>query len=231
MSSAIKLSILKPSVNNMSARVLVRAAGLECEELDMWGHKGTPEFLGKDPADLTPLLEEAGLPRGSLWESCAIMQYLCDKHGLSELYPTDLGQRAMVNSAMFYTLVTIYPLIGRATYSALGFPSYPGEVAASDADDALKATAQADAVAALAKPLEAFRAFFLDGTRFVGGDHVTIADIRFAASVEFLHVIDYPFPAWLEEYMSAVEAALGEAYAEPAADVRGYIEYVRSQAA
>ena len=204
MSSAIKLSILKPSVNNMSARVLVRAAGLECEELDMWGHKGTPEFLGKDPADLTPLLEEAGLPRGSLWESCAIMQYLCDKHGLSELYPTDLGERAMVNSAMFYTLVTIYPLIGRATYSALGFPSYPGE---------------------------AFRAFFLDGTRFVGGDHVTIADIRFAASVEFLHVIDYPFPAWLEEYMSAVEAALGEAYAEPAADVRGYIEYVRSQAA
>ena len=31
--------------------------------------------------------------------------------------------------------------------------------------------------------------------------------------------------------MAAMEEALGEAYSEPAADVRGYIEYVRSQAA
>lgn len=228
--SAIKLSILKPSVNCMSARVLVRAAGLEFEEVDMWGHKGTPEFLGKDPADLTPLLEEEGLPRGSLWESCAIMQYLCSKHGLDRLYPTDLAERAMVDSAMFYTLATIYPLIGRATYPALGFPPYPGETTASDADDAIKARGRADAAAALEKPLEAFRAFFLDGRRFVGGDNVTIADIRFAASIEFLHVIDYPFPAWATEYLTAVEEALGEAYTEPAADVRGYIEYVRSQA-
>ena len=29
--------------------------------------------------------------------------------------------------------------------------------------------------------------------------------------------------------MSAMEEALGDAYSEPAADVRGYIEYVRSQ--
>ena len=46
--SAITLSILKPSVNNLSARILVRAAGLECEELDMWGKKGTPEFLSPE---------------------------------------------------------------------------------------------------------------------------------------------------------------------------------------
>ena len=29
--------------------------------------------------------------------------------------------------------------------------------------------------------------------------------------------------------MAAMETALGEAYSEPAADVRGYIEYVKSQ--
>ena len=56
------LSILKPSVNNLSARIFVRAAGLDFEELDVWGKKGTPEFLAKDPADLTPLLEEDGGP-------------------------------------------------------------------------------------------------------------------------------------------------------------------------
>jgi glutathione S-transferase len=70
--SANTLSILTPSVNNLSVRIFVRAAGLEFEEVDVWGKKGTPEFLAKDPADLTPLLEEDGLPKRSLWESCAM---------------------------------------------------------------------------------------------------------------------------------------------------------------
>src|ERR687892_2886548 len=168
--AAHTLSILKPSVNNLSARVFVRAAGLEFEELDVWGKKDEPEFLRKDPAALTPLLEEEGLPRGSLWESCAIMQYLCNKHGLDRLYPTDPGERAMTDSAMFYLVGTLYPVLARATYPTLGFPQYAGEVATSDADDALKAKAQKDAEAALAAPLDVYRAFYLDGKQFIGGD-------------------------------------------------------------
>ena len=116
------LSILRPSVNNLSVRIFVRAAGLEFEELDVWGKKSTPEFLAKDPADLTPLLEEEGLPRGALWESCAIMQYLCNKHALDRFYPTDAGQRAMIDSAMFYLIGTLYPLVARATYPTLSIP-------------------------------------------------------------------------------------------------------------
>ncbi len=76
-----------------------------------------------------------------------------------------------------------------------------------------------------------YRAFFLDGKRFIGGDSPSIADIRFAASLEFLRAVDYDFPAWAEEYMAAMEEALGDAYSEPAADVRGFIEYVRTPAA
>jgi glutathione S-transferase len=224
------LSILKPSVNNLSARIFVRAAGLDFEEIDMWGKKGTPDFLAKDPADLTPLLEEEGLPKGSLWESCAIMQYLCNKHGLERFYPTDPAQRAMVDSAMFYLIGTVYPLVARATYPVLAFPQYAGEVGASDADDDAKARAQADAKAALAQPLDVYRSFFLDGKTFIGGDTPTIADIRLAATLEFLRAIDYELPAWAEDYMSAMESALGNAYAEPAADVRGYVESVKSQA-
>ena len=108
------LSILKPSVNNLTARIFVRAAGLEYEELDVWGKKTTPEFLAKDPADLTPLLEEEGLPKGALWESCAIMQYLCNKHSLTRFYPADPAERAMIDSAMCYLLATVYPLLARA---------------------------------------------------------------------------------------------------------------------
>ena len=228
--SGITLNVLKPSVNNLSARIFVRAAGLEFEELDVWGKTTTPEFLQKDPAHLTPMLEEGGLPRGSLWESCAIMQYLCNKHDLDQFYPTDPARRAMVDSAMFYVIGTLYPLITRATYPALGFGQYPGEVGASDAGVDAKAAAQQAAEAALAEPLDVYRAFFLDGKPFIGGDTPSIADIRLAASLEFLHAIDYDFPAWATEYMAAIEASLGDAYSEPAADVRGYIDQVKSQA-
>jgi glutathione S-transferase len=224
------LSILTPSVNNLTARIFVRAAGLDFEEVDVWGRKDEPEFVRKDPAQLTPLLEESGLPRGSLWESCAIMQYLCNKHGLDQFYPTDPGERAMTDSAMFYLIGTFYPLVARATYPTLGFPQYAGEVATSEADDDMKAKAQKDAEAALAQPLDAFRKFFLEGKRFIGGDAPSIADIRLAATLEFLNAIDYQFPEWTKEYMSAVEAALGEAYSEPAADVRGYIAQVKAPA-
>ena len=224
------LSILKPSVNNLTTRIFVRAAGLDFEELDVWGKKGTPEFLAKDPADLTPLLEEEGLPRGALWESCAIMQYLCNKHGRGRFYPTDPGERAMVDSAMFYLIGTFYPLLARATYPRLGFGQYPGEVATADVDDETKERARREAEAALAAPLEAFHAFFLDGRDFVGGDRPSIADMRWSATLEFLRAIDYDFPAWTEEYMARVEEALGDAYSEPVADVRGYVDSVRAAA-
>ena len=229
--AANTLNVLKPSVNNLTARIFVRAAGLDCEEVDVWGKTTTPEFLAKDPAHLTPMLEEAGLPRGSLWESCAIMQYLCNKHGLDQFYPTDPGERAMVDSAMFYLIGTLYPLVARATYPALSFPQYAGEVGSSEADDDLKAAAQQAAETAIAEPLDVYRSFFLNGKQFIGGDSPSIADIRLAATLEFLNAIDYEFPAWATEYMTAMETSLGEAYSEPAADVRGYIDYARSQSA
>jgi glutathione S-transferase len=221
------LSILTPSVNNLSVRVFVRAAGLEFEEVDVWGKKDEPAFVEKNPSTLTPLLEEEGLPKGSLWESCAIMQYLANKHGLDELYPTDPAERAMTDSAMFYIVGTLYPLVARATYPTLGFPQYAGEVATSDADDELKAKAQEDAEAAIAMPLEAIRAHFLDGRRFIGGDRPSIADIRLAVTLEFLRSVDYDFPAWAEEYLTAVEEVLGDAYSEPVQDVRGFVGSVK----
>ena len=146
--TAIKLHVLKPSVNNLTVRIFTRAAGLEVEEIDAWGNTDSPEFLEKNPSRLTPMIEEEGLPRSTLWESCAIMQYLCNKHGLERFYPSSPEQRAMVDSAMFYLIGTLYPLLARATYPALSFPQYAGEVGSSDADDATKAVAQQAAEAA-----------------------------------------------------------------------------------
>ena len=41
-------------------RIFVRAAGLDFEEVDVWGKTREPEFLAKDPAHLTPMIEEDG---------------------------------------------------------------------------------------------------------------------------------------------------------------------------
>jgi glutathione S-transferase len=137
----------------------------------------------------------------------------------------------MIDNANFYLIGTLYPLLTRATYPALGFPQYPGEVGSSEAGDDLKAAAQQAATDALAEPLDAYRQFFLDGKRFMGGSSPATSDFRLAASLEFLAAIDYDSPAWLREYMSGMESTLGDAYSEPAGDVRGYIQYVKSQAA
>src|SRR3954468_17172752 len=192
--AANTLNILKPSVNNLTARVFVRAAGLDFEEIDVWGQTTGPEYLGKYPAHLTPMLEAEGLPRDSLGESCAIMTYLSTVHGLDDLYPSDPGQRAIVDNAMYYLIGTLYPLITRATYPTLGFPQYPGEVGSSAASDELKAQGLAAATGAIAEPLEVYNTFFLAGRPFIGGDRPSVADIRLAASLEFLRAIDYAFP-------------------------------------
>jgi glutathione S-transferase len=226
-----KLNILRPSVNNLTVRIFMRAADLEAEETDVWGHTTGPEYLAKYPIHLTPTLEDPDLPRGVLGESCAIMAYLANKHGLDRFYPTDPGERAMVDNAMLYHTGTFYPVLTRATYPTLGFGQYPGEVAtAPAATEEMKAQAVQDATAALAEPLESFRSFFLEGRQFIGGDHPSIADIRWAATLEFLRAIDYPLPGWAEDYLTRMEETLGDAYSEPAADVRGYVESVKTPA-
>ena len=72
---ALHLNVLKPSVNNMAVRVFVRAAGLDFVESDVWGSTRSPEFLARNPAHLTPMLEEKGLPNGACGRaarSCSI---------------------------------------------------------------------------------------------------------------------------------------------------------------
>ncbi len=225
----IKLHVIKPSVNNMTARVFVRAAKLDFVEDDAYGKTRSEEFVAKNPSFLTPMVETDDLPKGVMWESCAIMQYLCNKHRLEAFYPSAPAARAMIDSAMFYVVGTLYPYVSRATYPALGVPQYPGEVGASDASAEAKAAAQRAAAEAIAAPLSVFHKFYMAEKPFIGGDHVSIADIRLATTLEFPAVIDYALPAWAKDYMARMESTLGAAYSEPAADVRGYIAWVKSK--
>ena len=227
----MKLNMLPPSVNNMSVRVFVRAAGLPVEEENVWGQTQGEEYLAKYPAGLTPTIESDELPKGVLGESCAVMMYLASREGRDDLYPTDLTARAMVDGANFYTMSILYPLVARATYPRLSFQGYPGEVAATEAGDEEKEAARKAAEEAIPRVLDTYKKFYgTDGGFIGGGSSPTIADIRLVATLEFLAVTDIELPDWTKDYMQRVEDALGEAYTEPAGDVRGYIAQVTGQA-
>ena len=174
--------------------------------------------MAKYPPHLTPTLEEEGLPRGILGESCAIMAYLCNRHGLDRFYPTDPGERAMVDNAMFYYRDPLPARRAGHLPGALRSRSTRARWATSAADDAMKSQAQQDAEAALAEPLDVYRTFFLDGRQFIGGDTPSIADIRLVRDARVPQGRSTTaFPSWTSEYMAAVESALGDAYSEPGA--------------
>ena len=221
---SIRLHMLPPSVNNLCVRVFLRAANLPHAEENAWGKTRTPEYMEKIPAHLTPAIEVADHPRGAMWESCAIMMYLANKHKLENLYPSDPERRALIDSANFYLTGTLYPFVARSTYPRLGFPSYAGEVHADEhATPDQKTKARNAAEEAISHPLEVFRKYFVrDG--FIGdGPTPSIADIRFAATLEFLALNDTPLPQWAKDYLHRVESKLGKAYTEPAGDVRGFV--------
>ena len=159
------------------------------------------------------------------------MMYLASREGRDDLYPTDLKRRAMVDAANFYTLSIMYPVLTRATYPRLQYPGYPGEVSTSDASDEAKEAARKSAEEALPRILDTYPSFWGTDSGFIGGgDTPSIADIRLASTLEFLAVTDTGIPEWGKDYISRVESALGDAYSEPAGDVRGYITQVTGEA-
>ena len=76
--AANTLNILKPSVNNLTVRIFVRAAGLDFEELDVWGkttHAGVPrEGPGAPDADARGGGVAAGCALGELRDHAVPLQ-------------------------------------------------------------------------------------------------------------------------------------------------------------
>ena len=222
------LSILPPSANSMCVRVLLRAADLPFDEIDVYGKTREPEFIAKCPAHHAPLIESECLPRGCLNDSVAIMQYLCDKHHLKEWYAEDLPTRAMINACMGYQAGTLYPMVAKTVYPLFGFPPYPADLHGAPIDDALKEQGRSEAQAALTELFDVIHGFYFRGD-FIGGRHPCIADLRFASTIEWLPVASYAFPDWAQAYLDRMESLLGDAYTIPASDLRGMVQYALSE--
>lgn len=82
------------SVNVKKALWCLEELGLPYERVDAGGQFGvvnTPEYKKMNPNSRVPTLEEDGFV---LWESHSIVRYLCAKHSMGKLCPSDLRVRA-----------------------------------------------------------------------------------------------------------------------------------------
>ena len=159
-----------------------------------------PDYLAKFPTGTIPSLEdkETGFV---LSESHAIMCYLCNKYDWNDLYPSNLEQRARVDSYLHLHHRNVREasigLVAPKVRKDLNFP-----------EDFLKMSH-----ANIEKAFKAIEDGWLSRSRYLVGDDLTIADM--AAYVEigqlqsiFTNIYDFePFPnilRWLED-MQKVE--------------------------
>ncbi len=85
--------------------------GLDYEQVDIGGPFGgndQQQYLEKNPNGLVPTLIDDGFV---LWESSAITRYLCSKHGLGSLCPSDPHQRALAEQWMDWRLTTVMSMM------------------------------------------------------------------------------------------------------------------------
>lgn len=99
--------------------------GLSCERED-WGlplrDPNVPELLALNPNAQVPVIIDDGFV---LYESNAIMRYLCERGGGGELLPAELRQRSLVEQWLSWQATELNPTWGYAVQALLrGTPGY-----------------------------------------------------------------------------------------------------------
>lgn len=180
-----------------------------------------PTFLAKNPGGTIPTLEEPDSGY-TLGEAHAIMTYLSNKHGWTDVYPNDIQARGKIDWYLNFHHRNV-----RDASIGLVAPKIRKDL---DIPQAIQQSAQAN----LNNALRALESGWLANNPYLTGEQITLAD--FAAYVEigqlqpeFTNVYDFsPFPlvrAWLarmkqvdgHDDVHVVLAELGDISVEPPA--------------
>ncbi|XP_049531893.1 glutathione S-transferase D5-like [Anopheles darlingi] len=125
-----------------------------------------PEFIKLNPQHCLPTLVDGDVV---VWESSAIIIYLAEKYGKDDtLYPKDIAQRAKVNQRLFYDIGTLM----RSVHVYFQPILIGGE---GKPEDFKKVQ---EAVNVLER--------FLNESRWLAGEHLTVADFTTAVTVAAL---------------------------------------------
>jgi glutathione S-transferase len=139
--------------------------GLAYERVDVGGKFGrndTPQYLAMNPNGLVPVIEDDGFV---LYESNAIVRYLCARSRNAELWPDDLRRRADADRWMDWQATAFTPATRDAFWNLLRTPEPQRDAAAVETS-----RVKSEKCAAI---LDAH----LTGREYVCGDAFTAADI------------------------------------------------------
>jgi len=168
-----KLHILPPSANSHGCLATLRELGIEnIEIVNAYGKTREPEFLEMNPCHTCPTLEFGdGV---AIWESCAIMRYLCRSSSNGDkLYPKDLQAAARIDMACDWRQTSYYPCIPDIGYVVFGM-----ELSDEDAQKQFKKL--------IDEHFKTLTEVFLKDSKFVYSDTPTIADLAIAPSLTFI---------------------------------------------
>ncbi|MDR7096907.1 glutathione S-transferase family protein [Hydrogenophaga laconesensis] len=170
------------SINVRKVVLCAQVLGIELPRTDAgmaFGVVDTPAYLANNPNGLVPLLQDGDF---RLWESNAIVRYLCAREG--RLYPQDLRQRFDAERWMDWQQTTLNPATGPGFKQWIRTPE-----AQRDARVIEKSVAATE-------PLFALLDRHLSRQAFMAGDTVGMADIPIACEVHRWWGLPQTRPTW-----------------------------------
>jgi glutathione S-transferase len=171
------------SVNVQKVMWTVGELGLACRRIDVGGRFGglaSAEFRALNPNGLIPVLKDENLV---LWESHAIVRYLCAQYGNGQLWATDACIRAEADQWMEWTVTTLQPTFTGGVF--WGFYRTPPQQRNWPAISA-----------ALTRCKELFTLLdeVLSARPYLAGDQLSIADIAAGAQLYRYFTLDIERP-------------------------------------
>ncbi|MGB7206404.1 MAG: glutathione S-transferase family protein [Anderseniella sp.] len=131
-----------------------------------FGKLTTPEYANINPNRMIPAIRDGDF---ALWESNAIIRYLCDRYGRATLSPEDPQQRAIADQWMEWCQTRAFPPVIQLFFATVRTELAKREQATIDA--------HAQEAAAVLNILETH----LSNHEYVAGDRFTMADIPLGA--------------------------------------------------
>ncbi len=160
------------SINVRKVVLCAQWLDLKFERTDagrQFGIVKTPAYLALNPNAMIPVMEDGDFV---LWESNAIVRYLCAKHAQDTLYPTDLQLRFDAERWMDWQQTTLNKASGAAFTQWIRTPPEQRDMA------------QIHASVAATEPLLAMLDAHLHTRSFMVGAAVTMADFPIACEID-----------------------------------------------
>lgn len=160
-----------------------------CDELDLtytridagreFGKIDEPAYRAMNPNGLVPMLIDGDLV---IWESNAILRYLCNRYGGERLYPADPAARSRVDQWLDWQLTTMAPATRPVAYALLRTPEAERDIRT--------ALALAEKLAQTWTLLDQQ----LASRPYVAGDGLSLADLALGGSIRrwYAFAIDRP---------------------------------------